>query len=107
MGLGGSLGRMSSYSKKQWRNLLWRMKVAVKKAVRVGRGSSSGGRQLKFQYDPWSYALNFDDGCEGLRSEEARKLRMTKVKQQGPGFPETTTSPTTWIYVIWVETHQG
>ncbi|KAF9683532.1 hypothetical protein SADUNF_Sadunf04G0023500 [Salix dunnii] len=58
MGLIGSLGCMNSYSKKQCMALFWRLKAAVRTVKRNGRK-----KRFKFQYDPSSYALNFDDGC--------------------------------------------
>ncbi|CAN1165999.1 hypothetical protein LINPERPRIM_LOCUS34055 [Linum perenne] len=51
------LEMMKRYSKKQWRKLLlWRMRVTVMKRNQQQQQHS------KFQYDPSSYALNFDDG---------------------------------------------
>ncbi|KAK7820493.1 hypothetical protein CFP56_038763 [Quercus suber] len=58
MGLGESLEWVTAYSKKRRQSLFWRVRAAVKKAVK-----NVGKQQLKFQYDPSSYALNFDDGC--------------------------------------------
>ncbi|KAF5742256.1 hypothetical protein HS088_TW09G00300 [Tripterygium wilfordii] len=57
MGLVGSLEWASSYSKKQCRSLFWRMRAAVKKAMKNGER-----QKVQFHYDPSSYALNFDDG---------------------------------------------
>ncbi|MBA0623325.1 hypothetical protein Godav_008796 [Gossypium davidsonii] len=54
----GKLEWVNSYGKKQCRSLFWRAKAAMKKALK-GRGNK---KQFKFQYDPSSYALNFDDG---------------------------------------------
>ncbi|XWS19552.1 hypothetical protein CRYUN_Cryun31cG0025200 [Craigia yunnanensis] len=54
----GRLEWMNSYGKMQCRSLFWRVKAGLKKAVK--RRSK---QQFKFQYDPSSYALNFDDGC--------------------------------------------
>ncbi|KAK9706676.1 hypothetical protein RND81_07G143900 [Saponaria officinalis] len=66
--------------KKQCRSLFWRIKAAVKKTVKCHSNKSK--KQVKFHYDPSSYALNFDDGGGGsggfmasigggLRKEEA------------------------------------
>ncbi|KAE8728571.1 hypothetical protein F3Y22_tig00004205pilonHSYRG00041 [Hibiscus syriacus] len=56
--LGGTaVRRVNSYGKKQCRGLFRRAKAAMRKAVK-----SRSKRQFKFQYDPSSYALNFDDG---------------------------------------------
>ncbi|KAJ1443860.1 hypothetical protein SESBI_00031 [Sesbania bispinosa] len=49
-------------------SVFWRMRAAVKRAFKNG-----GKKQLKFQYDPSSYALNFDDGCLHLR-DAAKKF---------------------------------
>ncbi|KAL2495077.1 Uncharacterized protein Fot_38834 [Forsythia ovata] len=61
MGLVGSLVWVHKYGKKQCRSLLWRMRAAVKK-----KKNNRGKQQMKFQYDPSSYALNFDDGCHEM-----------------------------------------
>ncbi|KAK9022910.1 hypothetical protein V6N11_003146 [Hibiscus sabdariffa] len=57
----GRLEWVNSYGKKQCRSLFWRAKAAIRKAVK-----SRSKRQLKFQYDPSSYALNFDDGANAV-----------------------------------------
>ncbi|XP_010547334.1 PREDICTED: uncharacterized protein LOC104819117 [Tarenaya hassleriana] len=46
------------------KKVFWMAKAAVKKAVRNngGGGVKKKKKQLRFQYDPSSYALNFDDG---------------------------------------------
>lgn len=56
---GRRLERMNAYGKKQCLNLFWRVRAALKKAIKNG---SNRQLKLKFQYDPSSYALNFDDG---------------------------------------------
>lgn len=88
MGWIGSLGRVNSYSKKQCKSLFWRVRAAVKKAVKNG-----GKQQFKFQYDPSSYALNFDDGC---------------CHFSGPGCGvkhgnNQDENNAIWVYVLWVE----
>ncbi|KAG6573243.1 hypothetical protein SDJN03_27130, partial [Cucurbita argyrosperma subsp. sororia] len=59
MKLKGSIGlaRMNAYGKRQCMSLFWRVRAALKKAIKNG-----SKRPLRFQYDPSSYALNFDDG---------------------------------------------
>ncbi|KAK8488200.1 hypothetical protein V6N11_047139 [Hibiscus sabdariffa] len=52
---------VNSYGKKQCTSLFRRAKAAIRKAVK-----SRSKRQLKFQYDPSSYALNFDDGANAV-----------------------------------------
>jgi len=94
----GSFECVNSYSKKQCRALFWWLKAAVKKAVK-----KNGGKQrFKFQYDPSSYALNFDDGCCNLDAS-------------GDAFKHGNTNTNTnilqeshlilWVYVVWVEEH--
>ncbi|KAA8519838.1 hypothetical protein F0562_014072 [Nyssa sinensis] len=73
------------------RRLFWRMRAAVKKAVRL---KSGGKQQLRFQYDPSSYALNFDDGGCNSR-ERSNAIRQDKIQD----LSETTT----WVYVLWVQ----
>lgn len=53
----GRLEWVNSYGKKQCRSLFWRVKASLRKAMK-----SRSKQHLKFQYDPYSYALNFDDG---------------------------------------------
>lgn len=87
MGLTGRLVWVNSYSKKQCRSLFWRMRAAMKKAA------AKSGQKLKFQYDPSSYALNFDDGF----GERNRSFQPPKFLE------ECSNTATTWVYVIWVE----
>ncbi|KAI4299326.1 hypothetical protein L6164_032795 [Bauhinia variegata] len=94
MGLMGSLEWVNAYGKKRCKSLFWRMRAAVKKALKNG-----GKQQLKFQYDPSSYALNFDDGCCNYIGEGTKKLFGEARVQE---FPEV--NNTTWVYVIWVKT---
>ncbi|KAK8580689.1 hypothetical protein V6N13_143754 [Hibiscus sabdariffa] len=56
------MGKVNSYGKKKCRSLFCRAKAAMKKAV-----ESRSKRQFKFQYDPSSYALNFDDGSSAIQ----------------------------------------
>ncbi|KAJ7946932.1 putative Glucose-fructose oxidoreductase domain-containing protein 2 [Quillaja saponaria] len=89
MGLLGSLEWVNSFSKKHCR----RMKAALKKAVKNG-----GKQQLKFQYDPSSYALNFDDGCDHFGDGVKKFFRDAKVQD----LPDANTA--TLVYVLWVKT---
>ncbi|CAN1810763.1 hypothetical protein LINPERHAP1_LOCUS26012 [Linum perenne] len=67
------LEMMKRYSKKQWRKLLlWRMIATVMKTNQQQQHS-------KFQYDPSSYALNFDDGG-GVGEERGCSCCVLKVK---------------------------
>ena len=41
----------------------WRLRAEIMRQVGRGiRGSNSRRQKLSFHYDPFSYALNFDDG---------------------------------------------
>lgn len=91
MGLVGSLEWVNRYGKRQCRSLFWRVRAALKKAVKNG-----GKQQFKFQYDPSSYALNFDDGICNLGSG-ANEVKQTK-------FQDCSESKNvTWVYVLLVE----
>ncbi|XP_059439581.1 uncharacterized protein LOC132172147 [Corylus avellana] len=93
MGLGGSLEWVSAYSKKRCRSLFWRMRAAVKKAVK-----NAGKQQLKFQYDPSSYALNFDDGGCHLGKGAVEFTHARKLQQDFQDIRRTA-----WVYVVWVK----
>ncbi|KAJ9136212.1 hypothetical protein P3X46_033311 [Hevea brasiliensis] len=88
MGLIGSLEWKNSFCKKQCKSLFWRVKAAVKKAVKNG-----GKQQVNFQYDPSSYALNFDDGCYHIGGG---RYEVKPGKSQDG-------NKTIWVYVLWVE----
>ena len=91
MSLAGSLEWVTAYGKKRCRSLFWRMRAAVKRAVK-----NAGKQQLKFQYDPSSYALNFDDGCchfgKGVIESKHAILQ---------DFPDIRN--TAWVYVVRVK----
>ncbi|GAA0183815.1 hypothetical protein Leryth_025203 [Lithospermum erythrorhizon] len=89
MGLFGRLMKVDNFSKKQGRSLYWRIKAAVKKAVKNARK-----QQFKFQYDPSSYALNFDDGCYEW-AEKRGAFHLVKFHE---------CSHISWVYVVLVET---
>lgn len=96
MGLVANLASMNTYGKKQCRNLFWRMRAAVKKAMKDGRG---GKQQLKFHYDPSSYALNFDDGCCHLGQQVDAASSAAKFQDYCLGSKGTTTL----VYVFLVK----
>lgn len=103
MGLVGSLVWVNTYSKRQCRSLFWRMRAAVRKATKNG-GSKKG--QFKYQYDPWSYALNFDDstgGCDLGERGRAYHHHNHHQQQQPPPILQEYSKQTTWVYVIWVD----
>uniref|UniRef100_A0A7N0TJW8 Uncharacterized protein n=1 Tax=Kalanchoe fedtschenkoi TaxID=63787 RepID=A0A7N0TJW8_KALFE len=69
----GKWGWVSAYSRSQCRRLFFRARAALKRALKSN--GCRGRDQLRFQYDPWSYALNFDDGCSDFRRLELRSCR--------------------------------
>ncbi|KAG6776995.1 hypothetical protein POTOM_016792 [Populus tomentosa] len=91
MGLIGSLGCVNRYSKKQCMTLFWRLRAAVRKAVK----RNGGKKQFKFQYDPSSYALNFDDGCCNLGASGYAVKHGNNTIQDSKQM--------LWVYVLWVE----
>ncbi|KAK7302732.1 hypothetical protein RJT34_13628 [Clitoria ternatea] len=93
MGLLERLEWVNAYGKKRCRSLFWRMRAALKKAMKNG-----GKQQLKFQYDPSSYALNFDDGCCHLTDAAKKFIGDVRVLEL------TDINTTTWVYVLWVKT---
>ncbi|CAL0309386.1 unnamed protein product [Lupinus luteus] len=96
MGLLGNLEWVNAYGKKHCRILFWRMKKALKK----------GGKkqQLKFQYDPSSYALNFDDGCSHFDLRDATKKSMEDARVQDLTDMKKNNNNTTWVLVLLVKT---
>ncbi|KAK4340574.1 hypothetical protein RND71_039075 [Anisodus tanguticus] len=88
---------VNNYSKKQCRCLFGRMRAVVKNLAVKNK------RQVKFQYDPSSYALNFDDGNFDLgdRDRAFRTFHQQATKLQSCSKTSTTT---TLDYVLWVET---
>ncbi|KAL3522223.1 hypothetical protein ACH5RR_015057 [Cinchona calisaya] len=97
MGLAANLSWVNTYTKKHCRRLFLKMRAAVKNVVKNG-----GKQQLKFQYDPSSYALNFDDGCYEL----GEKTKAVFVQQNHNSILHngcSKSATTTWIYVIFLE----
>ncbi|CAB4275993.1 unnamed protein product [Prunus armeniaca] len=95
MGLVGSLVWVNAYSRRQCRSLFWRMRAALKKALK-----NSGKQQLRFQYDPSSYALNFDDGSwKSAQEANALKLKHATKPQL---HSDLDVKNTAWVYVLWV-----
>lgn len=86
---------VNNYSKKQCKCLFGRMRAAMKKL------GVKNKRQVKFQYDPSSYALNFDDGNFDL-GERERAFRT--FHQQSCKLQSCSITTTTLVYVLWVET---
>lgn len=77
MGLIERLGRMQRVGKRQCSRLYWRIRAATKKTtLRNGRR-----QQVKFHYDPYSYALNFDDGFEQEMGGRATDCEVAKCEE--------------------------
>ncbi|KAI3823903.1 hypothetical protein L1987_05348 [Smallanthus sonchifolius] len=110
MGVIGRLVWMNTCSKKQCRSLFWRMKAAMKKAVKKHTFLVAlyGGpkKQFNFHYDPSSYALNFDDGTYHHHDHDHHHHQVVEhheiTKLPLPKQQESHLS-TTWVYVVWVE----
>ncbi|KAJ0456193.1 hypothetical protein HanPI659440_Chr15g0599001 [Helianthus annuus] len=107
MGVIGRLVWMNTCSKKQCRSLFWRMRAAMKKAVKKQTFLVGGPKkQFNFHYDPSSYALNFDDGTYHHHHHDnhlhhvVEHQKITKLPLQ----KQQESHSTTWVvYVIWVE----
>ncbi|KAK3431561.1 hypothetical protein EUGRSUZ_E03362 [Eucalyptus grandis] len=89
VGLVGSFHEwLTEYGKRKWRSYLWRARAAMKnknkKKQRSGNSSGGGGKNRvnKFQYDPWSYALNFDDGIGRIERADAVFVYVLWVKPE-------------------------
>ncbi|GMN50872.1 hypothetical protein TIFTF001_020027 [Ficus carica] len=86
MGCVEGLSCVKSDGRKQLRSLFWRLKAALKKAAAK---KTTKKHHLTFQYDPSSYALNFDDdGC----CKHAKPLHFCSDDKN-----------IQWVYVVWVE----
>ncbi|CAJ2648699.1 hypothetical protein L195_g039381 [Trifolium pratense] len=97
MGLLENLEWVNVYGKKRCRSLFWRMRAAVKRALKNGNN-----QKLKFQYDPSSYALNFDDGCSYSHLRDTLPKKFIAEDAQVQYFKGI--DNTTWVYVIWIKT---
>ncbi|KAL9687774.1 hypothetical protein QQ045_032181 [Rhodiola kirilowii] len=76
---------VSAYSRRHCRSLFFKTRAALKKAMKNNR--CRGKDQLRFQYDPSSYALNFDDGCCHLGEDFKRfDLRSCHSVKNGGGL---------------------
>ncbi|KAF6167609.1 hypothetical protein GIB67_031192 [Kingdonia uniflora] len=105
MGMGGlmlNLAWMSEYSKKQCRSVFWRTRAAIKDM----KSGNNKQRLNSFQYDPSSYALNFDDGVHSLKQEEVAYTVVPELYSQtetSTTTTTTTTSSSTWVYILLVK----
>ncbi|OMO76519.1 hypothetical protein CCACVL1_15618 [Corchorus capsularis] len=90
----GRLEWVNSYGKKHCRSLFWRVKAALKKAVK----NSKSKQQFKFQYDPSSYALNFDDGCCHSTVEE-NTIEIARFQD----YSQCNKKNIMLVYVLWVK----
>ncbi|MCL7044801.1 hypothetical protein MKW94_023805 [Papaver nudicaule] len=72
---------------KYCRSLFFRTRATLKKVV----VKNEREKKLKFQYDPSSYALNFDDG---MRKEADHQIIGSCDEMNS-----------TWVYVLWVKSY--
>ncbi|CAL9092884.1 unnamed protein product, partial [Musa textilis] len=49
--------------KRRFKSLYLRLRAEIRRQLAKGRESK---QRFSFHYDPFSYALNFDDGCPGF-----------------------------------------
>ena len=54
--------RLVLSGKRKLRSLFWRVRAEIRRQVK----NSKSKQRLSFHYDPFSYALNFDDGNFGF-----------------------------------------
>ncbi|KAM1033290.1 hypothetical protein ACFX13_037615 [Malus domestica] len=96
MGLVGRLVWVNAYSRKRCRSLFWRVRAALRKAIK-----NSGKQRLRtFQYDPSSYALNFDDGS--WKSGEGANAAFKHARPQRCSVSDLDIGSSGWVYVLWV-----
>ncbi|CAH9133728.1 unnamed protein product [Cuscuta epithymum] len=86
-------------TKKKQCCFLRRMRAAVKKAVKNWCGGGRRRRQVKFQYDPWSYALNFDDGF----GDEERANAIFHHHASCSSSKTVAATTATLVFVLWLE----
>ncbi|KAK4787580.1 hypothetical protein SAY86_011413 [Trapa natans] len=95
--VGGWEWVVSKCTKKQGRRWMRRLRAAFKGAIKNSGGGSA--RKCNFRYDPWSYALNFDDGAgAGDGNGEGSGNAGAAVRISGEGKSGI------WVYVLWVKT---
>ncbi|WOL16875.1 hypothetical protein Cni_G25663 [Canna indica] len=65
MAVAAAVTALGEAGKRGFRSFYWRLKAEIRR--QVGRGRDRKQR-YSFHYDPFSYALNFDDGCSAFLS---------------------------------------
>ncbi|PKU79230.1 hypothetical protein MA16_Dca000574 [Dendrobium catenatum] len=78
-----NIGRIPSAnrgSKKLCSCFIWKMRAIMKKVVQKEKKQSS------FNYDPWSYALNFDDGGCHSRGMDAPQILQEQEQAEGRSY---------------------
>lgn len=61
----GEAGAVLGARKRRFKSLYWKLRAEIRRQLGKGRESK---QRFSFHYDPFSYALNFDDGCSGFLS---------------------------------------
>ncbi|OIW04795.1 hypothetical protein TanjilG_16151 [Lupinus angustifolius] len=98
MGLLGNFEWVNAYGKKRCKSLFWRMRATMKKTFK----KCGKKKQIKFQYDPSSYALNFDDGCSHFDIQDAANKFMGDAIVEE--LKDMNNNTTTWVFVLLVKT---
>ncbi|KAM5572084.1 hypothetical protein ABKV19_012248 [Rosa sericea] len=88
-----SRGMRAIYKVREWSEIVagpkWKTFIRRFNRSKSGGGSGGGGRHGKFQYDPLSYALNFDEGPVAEEEDESGgfrdfSARFAPVKSSDP-----------------------
>ncbi|CAL0300875.1 unnamed protein product [Lupinus luteus] len=100
MGMLGNFEWVNAYDKKRCKSLFWRIRATVKKAFK----KCGKKKQLKFQYDPSSYALNFDDGSSHFDIGDAANKFMGDTRVEKLTDMNNNNNTTTCVFVLLVKT---
>lgn len=117
MGFLGSMDLLNYFDMKRCKTLFFRLRAKLKKSLKNNGAFHSKNKQLRFQYDPSSYALNFDDGScyfsdnnnSSFHGDATCKKMKDKILIRDDGGDDdkavlgfyTDVNNVTWVYVIW------